>query len=228
MSTLSLRLPNSLHERARELAGREGISINQLIATALAEKRSALMTEEYLEVRARRGSRARYLRALAQVPDVEPEPSDRHSRERPVELRIAPDCRPRTAVFTRHAVHAAAENAPHAFTVGTQASTREFLVQAASRLLEGCLLFRLRTAAQFHHGICQCEHLLHEGPKIRSLECVNRLRCAVRISREQLLHRQPQCEIVRGMIAYRQAKRGAADFVGLGDTAKVSEGHHQV
>ena len=57
MSTLSLRLPNSLHERARELAEREGISINQLIATALAEKRSALMTEEYLEVRARRGSR---------------------------------------------------------------------------------------------------------------------------------------------------------------------------
>ena len=55
MSTLSLRLPNSLHERARELAEREGISINQLIATALAEKRSALMTEEYLEVRARRG-----------------------------------------------------------------------------------------------------------------------------------------------------------------------------
>src|SRR5881396_2941054 len=91
----------------------------------------------------------------------------RHSRERPVQLGIAPECRPRTAVFTRHAVHAAAENAPHAFTVGTQASTREFLVQAASRLLEGCLLFRLRTAAQFHHGICQCEHLLHEGPKIR-------------------------------------------------------------
>jgi len=77
VSTLSLRLPNSLHERARELAGREGISINQLIATALAEKRSALMTEEYLEVRARRGSRARYLRALAQVPDAESEPSDR-------------------------------------------------------------------------------------------------------------------------------------------------------
>ena len=77
MSALSLRLPHSLHERARELAEREGISINQLIATALAEKMSALMTEEYLETRSRRGSRARYLRALAQVPDVEPEPYDR-------------------------------------------------------------------------------------------------------------------------------------------------------
>ena len=44
MSTMSLRLPESLHERARELAKREGVSINQLIATALAEKVSALDT----------------------------------------------------------------------------------------------------------------------------------------------------------------------------------------
>jgi hypothetical protein len=76
MSALSLRLPNSLHERARELARREGVSINQLVSAALAEKMSALLTEEYLETRARRGSRARYLAALAQVPDVEPDPAD--------------------------------------------------------------------------------------------------------------------------------------------------------
>lgn len=76
MSALSLRLPNSLHERARELARREGVSINQLVSAALAEKMSALLTEEYLGTRARRGSRARYLAALAQVPDVEPNPED--------------------------------------------------------------------------------------------------------------------------------------------------------
>lgn len=76
MSALSLRLPNSLHERARELARREGVSINQLVASALAEKMSALLTEEYLEARARRGSRARFLAALAQVPAVEPNPED--------------------------------------------------------------------------------------------------------------------------------------------------------
>jgi hypothetical protein len=76
MSALSLRLPNSLHERARELARREGVSINQLVASALAEKMSALLTEEYLEARARRGSRERFLAALAQVPAVEPEPGD--------------------------------------------------------------------------------------------------------------------------------------------------------
>ena len=46
MSTLSLRLPNSLHDRVRKLAEAEGVSINQFISTAVAEKMSALMTAE--------------------------------------------------------------------------------------------------------------------------------------------------------------------------------------
>ena len=57
MSTLSLRLPNSLHEQIRLLAKREGISINQFIASATAEKMTALLTEEYLNKRAHRASR---------------------------------------------------------------------------------------------------------------------------------------------------------------------------
>lgn len=77
MSTLSLRLPESLHRQVKELARREGISINQFIATAVAEKMSALLTEEYLEERARRGSRERYEAALAEVADVEPDEWDR-------------------------------------------------------------------------------------------------------------------------------------------------------
>ncbi len=44
MSTISLRLPESLHERVRAVAEREGVSINQLITIALAEKLSALLT----------------------------------------------------------------------------------------------------------------------------------------------------------------------------------------
>lgn len=83
MSALSLRLPNSLHERARELARREGVSINQLVSAALAEKMSALLTEEYLEARARRGSRARFLAALARVPAVEPDAEDVLPKEAP-------------------------------------------------------------------------------------------------------------------------------------------------
>ncbi len=77
MSTLSLRLPESLHQNVRELAEREGISINQFIATAVAEKMSALLTEEVLRERANRGSRQAYQQALARVPDVEPEERDR-------------------------------------------------------------------------------------------------------------------------------------------------------
>jgi predicted transcriptional regulator len=77
MSALSLRLPDSLHKRLRELASREGISINQFIATAVAEKMAAILTEDYLRVRAQRGSRVKYEAALAQVPDLEPEEPDR-------------------------------------------------------------------------------------------------------------------------------------------------------
>jgi hypothetical protein len=78
MSTLSLRLPASLHRAIKEFARREGISINQFVTTAVAEKLSALLTEEYLQERAKRGSRVKYEAALAQVPDVEPlEPDQR-------------------------------------------------------------------------------------------------------------------------------------------------------
>ena len=77
MSTISLRLPNSLHKHVRELAKKENISINQLIATALAEKMSALMTDEYLQERAKRGSRQKFERVLAKVRDVEPIEEDK-------------------------------------------------------------------------------------------------------------------------------------------------------
>jgi len=76
MSTMSLRLPESLHEKVRELAEREGVSINQLVTTALAEKISALLTQEYLQERAARGSREEYLRILDKVPNAEPDPGD--------------------------------------------------------------------------------------------------------------------------------------------------------
>jgi hypothetical protein len=77
MSALSLRLPNSLHEKARALARQEGISINQLISTALAEKMAALLTEEYFGTRAQRASRSKYLAALAKVRDIEPAAHDK-------------------------------------------------------------------------------------------------------------------------------------------------------
>ncbi len=67
MSTVSLRLPNFLHKEVKGIAKEEGISINQFIATALAEKMSALRTQEYLEQRAARGSSNKFNNALSKV-----------------------------------------------------------------------------------------------------------------------------------------------------------------
>jgi hypothetical protein len=77
MSTLSLRLPESLHKSARELAKKEKISINQLVTLALAEKVSAIGAQDYLEKRAKRASEAKFDAAMAKVADVEPPDYDR-------------------------------------------------------------------------------------------------------------------------------------------------------
>jgi hypothetical protein len=77
MSTISLRLPESLHKKARALAKKENTSINQLVSSALAEKISALMTEEYIKERAKKGSKEKFKRALSKVPDVEQENYDK-------------------------------------------------------------------------------------------------------------------------------------------------------
>lgn len=76
MSTLSLRLPGSLHRKIRELAERDDISINQFLATAAAEKAAALLTVDYLKERGRRGDARLFDRILARVPDVTPVPGD--------------------------------------------------------------------------------------------------------------------------------------------------------
>lgn len=77
MTTLSIRLPDSLHEIAKKVAEDDHISLNQFIASAVAEKVAALTAETYLKERADRASRQRFKDVLAKVPAVEPEPFDR-------------------------------------------------------------------------------------------------------------------------------------------------------
>ena len=77
MSTLSVRLPDSLHKKIKELAEKEGISMNQFINLAVTEKISALLTVDYLKERAEKGSRQEFEKIMADVPDVEPEDYDR-------------------------------------------------------------------------------------------------------------------------------------------------------
>lgn len=63
-SNFALRLQPSLMEEARKVAKAEGVAVNQLINVAVAEKVSALRTEEYFAERASRGDVRKALRVL--------------------------------------------------------------------------------------------------------------------------------------------------------------------
>ena len=77
MSSLTVSIPNSIRLRAERLAEDDGISFDQFLASALAEKVAVLDAGSYVQQRAARGSRAKFERVLAKVPDVEPEAQDR-------------------------------------------------------------------------------------------------------------------------------------------------------
>jgi HicB-like protein involved in pilus formation len=66
-SNFALRLQPSLMEQARQAAEAEGVALNQLINVAVAEKVSALRTEEYFRERAGRADRRETLRILARA-----------------------------------------------------------------------------------------------------------------------------------------------------------------
>src|SRR5258708_8554085 len=66
-SNFALRVPPTLLAEARKAAASEGVALNQLITLALAEKVSAMRTEEYFEERARRADPAKVSGILARV-----------------------------------------------------------------------------------------------------------------------------------------------------------------
>jgi uncharacterized protein (DUF1778 family) len=72
MAELSLRLPDSIHRHIKELARKEGVSINQFIASAVSEKVSAIATEDYLVERAQRADKSAFQAILAKVPKRAP------------------------------------------------------------------------------------------------------------------------------------------------------------
>lgn len=76
MSTISVRLPDSLHSMAKTIASQDHVSMNQFIASAVAEKISALATETYLKERAERASQKKFEAALAAVPAQTPDAQD--------------------------------------------------------------------------------------------------------------------------------------------------------
>ncbi len=72
-----IKLPNYLINHVRELAKREGVTVDQFIASAIAEKASVWSSLDYLDERAKRGSREKFLAAMAKVPNVEPDEWDK-------------------------------------------------------------------------------------------------------------------------------------------------------
>ncbi len=76
MSALTIRLPSSVHESIKALARKDGISVNQFIASAAAEKLASFQTLDYLRREAALGSRADFERFMFGVPDAEPVAGD--------------------------------------------------------------------------------------------------------------------------------------------------------
>lgn len=76
MSALTVRLPNSVHQKIKMLAERDDISVNQFIASAAAEKMASVMTLDFLKQEAAEGERADFKRYLSRVPDAPAQAGD--------------------------------------------------------------------------------------------------------------------------------------------------------
>ena len=76
VSNYALRLQASLLDEVRKIAQEEGTTINQFINVAVAEKLSALKTEEYFKTRAAKGDRAAFRRILDKAGTEEPREGD--------------------------------------------------------------------------------------------------------------------------------------------------------
>jgi uncharacterized protein (DUF1778 family) len=75
-SNYALNAPESILAAARRAAKREGVSLNQFISTALAEKVAALQAEEVFTQRAARADRTRFLEALERLGKEPPRAGD--------------------------------------------------------------------------------------------------------------------------------------------------------
>jgi hypothetical protein len=75
-STYPLRLPKSLKNEVARIAKRDGTSVNQFIAIAVAEKISALETEDFFAERANQADLGRFRKLLRRPGGEVPRPGD--------------------------------------------------------------------------------------------------------------------------------------------------------
>jgi hypothetical protein len=76
MTALTVRLPNSVHQKVRELAEHEEISVNQFIARAVSEKMASVLTIDYLKAESAKGNRSDFDYFLSMVPNNAPLAAD--------------------------------------------------------------------------------------------------------------------------------------------------------
>ncbi|MBI4327159.1 MAG: toxin-antitoxin system HicB family antitoxin [Chloroflexi bacterium] len=76
MSTVTIQMPEGLAQRLTEAARAEGVTLDQFLASAAAEKLSAWLTVDYLRERAARARREDFIAFLDQSPSVPPLPGD--------------------------------------------------------------------------------------------------------------------------------------------------------
>lgn len=76
MTALTVRLPNSVHQKIKELAERDDISVNQFIASATAEKMASVLTLDFLRSEATKGKRGDFEHYMSMVPDVPAQAGD--------------------------------------------------------------------------------------------------------------------------------------------------------
>ncbi len=76
MSTLSIQVPDSLHQGIKSIAEKDGYSLNQFFVTAAAEKLAAMSTVDYLCERAKRADFKEFERILSLIPDAPPDAGD--------------------------------------------------------------------------------------------------------------------------------------------------------
>lgn len=72
MSNFPLRLPKDLMEDAKAIAKQQGVSINQFMATVLAERVGEVKAMTRLRNRASQGDAKAALAILARTPDIPP------------------------------------------------------------------------------------------------------------------------------------------------------------
>ena len=76
MAALTIRLPNSVHQKIKELAARDDVSVNQFIASAASEKMASVLTLDFLKSEATKGKRSDFEHYLSMVPDAPAQAGD--------------------------------------------------------------------------------------------------------------------------------------------------------